>query len=637
MSYGKSRYSNEPSVKEMALEVLVEPKNIRVDEPPYIPRNRVPQELEDYYSDICGLVALNLTEKHLLTPAHTFLFNLAADNRFRTKEFETLVSVATACIDSFMTKNTDSDIGEVMEMITADVVDGVAAKNAEANRDLGALIEDKEWAILDEALDTYKDLQDLSSRRDRDGSSRQPRGNGRSNSRTGYVVSSRGRTGATAPPPVQRGRYERQSNSGFVSANDAMGITEPARVERTGRATTSRAIPRGSVAVSEVAAVEPAVQVSSKLKWRTSSKQPYRPLVNISTTDEVLQQTQDGVIAVFKPKETIVEDYEAHTTYMGRNPASRNPHARRAIVQETLKEIEAEAITAERIIISGENQASVHCGIGGFTLRALFDCIAKLETDKRFAGATSSGGLICEPIITDVDGSSAQPTYDWLATSRDLEMLGQRVSMLMEGSHERFKLSSSQVRALDDKLTKAFNRLLQRQLSIDSEVLELGSYSNDIIQAISILGKHSALAPALAGLRKVENEFITNHTFVMTGELRKLAIDRCESIITPSELSVKEKETIEFVGDPVLAVQLGVNANELAIDIAVGQSCALVKAQHQHLATLAETLVDANNPFTGTRSRIVISTLDGYSFELDKGLLGERYYLITRRCKTMPL
>lgn len=300
-------------------------------------------------------------------------------------------------------------------------------------------------------------------------------------------------------------------------------------------------------------------------------------------------------------------------------------------------ESEAEAVSAECIVLNENNPACLAGGIGTFRIKARYECIAKLETDKQYAGAVSCGGLIYALILQGDDGESATPAYQWLATSRDLEMLGQRVTMLLDNKHERYKLSGSQARNLDATLTKSFNRLLRRQLSIEPDVLELGSYSNDIIEAISIMGKRSALTPALAGLRKAEAEFITNHTYVITGEVRNFAIDDYEMLINPRELSKAEKESIEMLGYPAMAVQLALNGIELDIDLAMGQTCALVKAQHQQLITLAETLTKAINPFTRTHARVVISTLDGYSFEIDKGLLGDNYYLVTRRNPITPL
>lgn len=611
---GRDNRSAAPSIRDLATSIMVQQYNIDFNNPPSIPNIPIPKELDEVFPLICATVADTLTKSAEVTAAHLFLYNITAVDAFGNADFDDIVKAVVAAVDAVMsTTNPLPDINQVIVGVTRDVVDGAAAATANGNRELGGYVHDSEWRILDDAARAYDDLKRMM----------QPaqRGRGYSGgSRQSYTSSSNrqmgrpNRVGVTPPrqEPLREERPMRQSSG--LSVNEA---ARRRSAPQTGRPQATR---------QEAPVAQPVI--GETLHWRSTAKQPYLPAYNIVAKEEVLQATPEGVISVNKPRVTIMEDYNSHTTKMGPRAVYPDQKARNLQVDVALREAEAAAVT-ESIVLNAENLPVVYATEGLFPASLLLEHTVQYINGVRINGATSRGGVVYDSIIRTTDDTPIE-TYEWLSVSRTFEQLGQRIRMVLENSVDKFRLSGEQVRALDAQLTRRFNRILHRQLSVPTEVY-IESFANDIDSLFQIFNESPLYKMTLPGLRLAERDFIVKNTFILSGQFRDCAIRNLEELMLPAPaMSDAVKSNVVMQGTPTITVLLRICADEMSLDIDVGQTKALIASEHRQLATLASTMVDMVNPITDTRSNVTLITLDRYVFELDKGLLGDHYYLVTR-------
>ena len=213
-------------------------------------------------------------------------------------------------------------------------------------------------------------------------------------------------------------------------------------------------------------------------------------------------------------------------------------------------------------------------------------------------------------------------------------MLGQRVKLLLnpvEGIGDKFRFNGSAARRLDASLTTAFNRILHRQMAIRHDDLHIQSFAMDIIDLIGVFFRNAIITPELLAVRSAEKEFIARNTFVLSGVFRDSAFKDIEKFRKSEPvLSNEIKARLTLHAMPVMGVLINLCSDELGIDVQVNETKTLVATEHPQLTSLAGTLFDVVNPVTNTGSDIQIATLDDCRFELDRGLLGDHHYLITR-------
>lgn len=297
-------------------------------------------------------------------------------------------------------------------------------------------------------------------------------------------------------------------------------------------------------------------------------------------------------------------------------------------VDVALREAEAAAVT-EIIMLNDSNLPTVYATAGAFSARLLLNHVINKSLNKNNIGATSHGGAVYTPVLGNIN-SRTKAALAFLAESRSFKMLGQRIRLLLENSSDTFQMCGEQVRALDAKMTVAFNRVMHRQLSIGKDVY-IESFAGDIDKILDIFNASEVYKAIPQALKLVEREFIARNTHTLSGVFRDAALRNIEELLLPDPALTDEvKDGLMLFARPVISVLLAICADELSIDIDVGQTRALIASEHRQLATFASTLVDMINPITDTGSDITVVTLEGYSFELDKGLLGDPYYLVTR-------
>lgn len=616
MAYNYSQPRSAPSIRDLATAILVPQYNIDLNNPPAVPGVAVPQELDPFYPFICATIADELTKSAEITPAHTFLYNITANNNFDNVEFDNIVKAVVESIDAVMRNDSQGlDVPEVIANVSRDTVDGIAALTAKGNRELSGYLQNSDWNVLDAAAQVYSSLKQMqqSSSRAYSGNARQSYSGGRTGTRPGRP----------SPMAARQGNMQREERPGRQS--QPLSFNEAAR--RRSPVTAGRAQPRPET--TETPVVPQAPVSGETLHWRSTAKQPYRPAYNITAKEETLMVTPDGVISKPILRETIMEDYNAHTTFMGARATYPNQAERNRQVEVVLREAEAAAIT-ESIGLTVDNIPAFDGSASMFTACLLAKHGDARRAGKQPVGATSHGGVVYIPSLGNEDETTAD-TFGWLANSRSYEQLGQRVRLLLSGNGDKYKLSAEQVRSLDSNMTKSFNRIMHRQLSIRPGDMFIQSFALDIDEVIAIFNKTDIYKAGLPGLRIAEKEFIAKHTFILEGAYKECAIRKIEELLLPAPAYTTEaKESMVVLGMPVMSVLLALCANEMSIDIDVGQTRALIATEHRQLATLVSTLVDMVNPVTDTSSNISLITLDCYEFELDKGLLGDHYYLITR-------
>lgn len=608
----RNNRGNGPSIRDLATTIMVQQSNIDYNNPPSVPNLTIPPELDQAYLFICASVANELTKSAETTPAHLFLYNIAAVNNFGNAEFDNLVQAVVDAVDSIMASNNgSSNLNDVICGVTREIIDGVASGTASANRDLAQFLQDNDWRLLDEAGRVYAELK----------RNIQPQRNSYpANSRQSYNSSSNrpSRVGAQSSRQTSTQQEQRPNRgSGGMSVNEAARRrSEPV----VNRAPVERAAP-----VVQVQA--PAVQVP--MHWRSTKAQPYHPAVNAVTHVEVLKATPEGIISTTQDRDNIMEDYNSHTTHLGARAVYPNQAERNLMVDAVLRDVEAAALT-ESIALSADNLPALYADSGAFDSHLLLDYAINWTPEKRQIGAMSHGGVTYKAILPSSQGNEVE-TYSWLGSSRTFEQLGQRVQLLLAFGGQKYYLCGEQARALDAALTKEFNRTLDRQLSIRPGDLFIESFANDIVEVIGIFNKNPVYQAALPGLRSIESDFIARNTFILQGAFRDCAVRNIEEIRMPKPaLSDEAKSKLTLQGVPTMGVLIALCADELCIDIEVGQTRSLVASEHRQLAVLASTLVDMVNPVTQTGSKITLTTLDGYAFELDRGLLGDHFYLVTR-------
>lgn len=600
-------YGNAPTFEDMIAAPLFKLYSYDARSAPSIPNVRIPTELDEFFDEICAETANALTSLLDVTRAHLYLFNVAAHNSFQNKPFDAIVVKCVEAIDAVMRTDSRARLPDIIRSVCETVVSGIAAKTAKDSRDLDRILSQQEVDILADCWEDYCKLG--SSRGGRSMSERQP-----------YSSS-------------------RQSAQSYGSRPQPPRRDEPVRAEVRSAAAAQPAARRGTVAptarstqpVPTVQAEMP--QPRQPLVWKPSKKQPYVPLANTSKTNAALvpDPEGDGVITVFNEiKGENMEPYSAHSTSgMGPRYTYQDQKARDQDVRQALQMVGELVKERTPIVLSEANPPVFEASemlLGTKAMRAYLSVPAK---DSKTIGASSCGGIVYAPLISDTDENQVA-VFNWLADSRTFEGLGKSMEMLLQGTHPKYKLNSSVVRRLDAEMTKAFNRILHRQLSINPNDLELTSFALNIEQVMRAFATVPQLNEVQYGLKKAEFDFIQLNTMILNEGQRDVAMLNYEGVMAPEVFDGNFKAKLQFQGWPYLVVALGINADELEMQLDLNETRALVKSEHAELADLAKTLVDSINPLTETTNRVVFTTLDNYWFELDKGLLGEHYYLITR-------
>ena len=297
----------------------------------------------------------------------------------------------------------------------------------------------------------------------------------------------------------------------------------------------------------------------------------------------------------------------------------------------THREAKSAAIT-ETIALHAGKLPAFYGADGLFTSQLMMKYSSKYRasTSEPAIGATSLSGVTYCTVLESPNGNE-RITYEWLGNSNSYEQLGQRVRLLLDNGGEKYQLCDKQARELDNRLATAMNRMLHRQLYITEKDLYITSFANDISALITILTKNTLYSEALPAMRKATKLFVATNTFVLTGGDRDAAIRNRDELRRPAPaLAGSTRDKLTVAGVPTMGVFINMSSGELGIDMGIGQTRALIATEHRQLATLARTLVDIINPVTDTPSRVIFLTLDCCEFELDKGLLGDYYYLVTR-------
>ena len=617
-------YNQQLPPQELASQPLVQLPDIILGRPMFIPeRIRPPAQMEPDYELVLSVIERTIVNESTMSPGHMFIFNQSAVNDFANQHADNIKSNVIQMVDQAMRVN-PGDVGEVTQFVTKVTLASMVDKIARRDPGIGQMFDDNATRYVQDMLRDFHDFNN---------SLRGGRGGYGGSYDSGYNQYSQG--------------GQRRGYAGYNSQQTPTSTTRTANLgtqytTRTNQATPTpaKAPPKGAygtnntnhaTAAQQPSTAQATAQVSAK-DWNSSLKQPYKPLLPLTVPERYIR-ANDGVVYLATPENMgnyAKMDYSKHATQFG-YVLPEAKHELRSKTSELVKS-NIEVAASPGMSINGLTELTPSFVHDHHELYPVVDALAYnniLEEEADKISCSSTFGVMATVMYTNKD---CVPIIAKLLESKNIRELHQQLSVLSKVVNPDATLPEFIIRHLDKQFTAMVNQLLTIQFSIEG--LSIDSFIqdwNDLVVVLSKRGLDNLINPRLdKQFKTILDGFIclpkteTSSKFAVTKQLDKLL-----EVLSDDAIAKLEENAVVLLS-PVTVTSVLLVAIDMNFDMKIGDSRSIQTSTHQWLFDLAEATLNSKNPITDSIGKSYFKTMDGYEFEISKGLMLDGSYLVTR-------